>query len=109
MTETVIEEAARIIDGKRTEDYGKAEDSFKAIADAWEWYSQNCADDGPLNSLDVAYMMILLKLARLTTGQPKRDSYVDLIGYAALAARIAGVDGQPDPDKWAVTDLGAQP
>ncbi len=34
-------------------------------------------------------MMALLKIARIKSGSGKADSYVDLCGYAALAADIA--------------------
>lgn len=112
-TETVLQEAARIIDGQRTDDYGDPEDSFSTIARYWTTYLNDShvdeLEDDPLlvTAGDVAHMMALLKLARVTTGQPKRDSYVDLAGYAALAARINDVDtvpveslvqGQPDTE-----------
>ncbi|WP_370650237.1 DUF6378 domain-containing protein [uncultured Desulfovibrio sp.] len=35
---------------------------------------------------DVAVMMCLFKIGRLKTGTHKKDSYVDLCGYAAIAA-----------------------
>ena len=34
----------------------------------------------------------LLKMAREKGGKGKQDNYVDLIGYAALAARMRGYD-----------------
>lgn len=42
-----------------------------------------------LSELDGWRFLICLKLARSTTGKPKRDTYVDLAGYAALAAETA--------------------
>jgi hypothetical protein len=36
--------------------------------------------------------MCLLKIARERGGKGKRDNLVDLIGYAALAARMRGYD-----------------
>jgi hypothetical protein len=34
-------------------------------------------------------MMALLKIARIATGEPKADNYVDLAGYAVCAGEIA--------------------
>jgi hypothetical protein len=42
-----------------------------------------------LSELDGWRFMICLKLARSTTGVPKRDTYVDLAGYIGLAAECA--------------------
>ena len=42
-----------------------------------------------LTELEGWRFLICLKLARSTTGKPKRDSYVDLAGYAALAGECA--------------------
>jgi len=36
--------------------------------------------------LDIAHMMILFKMARVQGQAPKRDNYVDLCGYAGIAA-----------------------
>ncbi len=42
-----------------------------------------------LSELDGWRFLICLKLARSTTGKPKRDSYVDLAGYTGLAGECA--------------------
>lgn len=92
----ILAEADKIIHGERNEQYGKAEDAFDNIADLWNVYigQQWQNDDGvklgycyQLNAHDVAIMMILLKIAR-TQGTKKKDNYVDIAGYAALAARL---------------------
>ncbi len=49
-----------------------------------------------LSELDGWRFLICLKLARSTTGKPKRDSYVDLAGYAALAGECA-LESRLDP------------
>lgn len=65
---------------------GRHEDSFEYIANLWTEYitivlPQN---EGVLTKKDVAFMMILLKIAReLETKHP--DNIIDVIGYAALA------------------------
>ena len=38
---------------------------------------------------DVAIMMALFKIARQKAGKGKRDNFVDMCGYAALAADMA--------------------
>lgn len=49
-----------------------------------------------LSELDGWRFLICLKLARSTTGKPKRDSYVDLAGYSALAGECA-LESRLDP------------
>lgn len=94
--EPVLAEAERIIHGQRNDDYGKAEDSFRIIAGFWDDYLSNQCCTGTkfdgLSAIDVAHMMILLKIARVTTSHGSRDSYVDIAGYAALATEIGGFE-----------------
>lgn len=91
--ETVIAEADRIISGPRAAFYGDATVNHQRIADFWNTYIMHVAEarDGNPELLphDVAIMMILLKLARIVESPSHRDSYVDTIGYAALAHRMA--------------------
>lgn len=55
-----------------------------------------------LTELDGWRFILCLKLARSTTGKPKRDSYVDLAGYAALAGECA-LESRLDPVEPAST------
>jgi uncharacterized protein DUF6378 len=80
----ILAEADKIINGERNEQYGEAEDNFEAIARLWSAYLG--AKSG-LSGHDVAMLMILLKIAR-TNGRKKKDNYVDICGYAALAAKL---------------------
>ena len=41
---------------------------------------------------DVPVMMALLKLARTSRGEYHADNYIDIAGYAALAAEVAEND-----------------
>ena len=102
----ILAEADEIIHGERNEQYGSAEDSFALIADYWNQYVSNKVikivrsyEDGHMNVLDwigediveahdVSMMMILLKIARTDGTIKKKDNYVDIAGYAALAARM---------------------
>ena len=69
-----------IINGEREKQYGKPEDSFAAIATKWTFYLKK-----NITRYDVAYMMALMKMARIEQGQYKEDSFVDCMGYLAIA------------------------
>lgn len=76
--EDILNMAKQIISGKRTQDYGPPEDSFAMIAKYWSTYL-----DREITSIDVANMMILLKVARQSGCAGSIDSYIDIAGYAA--------------------------
>ena len=77
-----LDEALRCVCGDR-EAYGTPEDNFSRIARLWEDYLRH-----PISPHDVAAMMALLKIARIASGQPKADNWVDLAGYAACGAEL---------------------
>jgi len=79
-----LDEAKKTICGERQDVYGSPEDSFTLIANYWNSYL--AAKDGMLSALDVAHMMILFKMARVQGQAPCRDNYVDIAGYASIAA-----------------------
>jgi hypothetical protein len=81
----ICEEALRVINGGRTDQYGNPEDAFGKIAALWSAYLG--IEVTPTMTAD---MMCLLKIAREFCGKGKRDNAVDLIGYAALAADMRG-------------------
>ncbi|ACL06261.1 hypothetical protein Dalk_4583 [Desulfatibacillum aliphaticivorans] len=76
-----LAEADHIINGERQDSYGAPEDSFALIAGHWSTYLGR-----ELSALDVAHMMMLFKIARMSGQKPCRDNYVDLAGYTAIAA-----------------------
>ena len=78
---SLLDEAKRTITGERQDQYGAPEDSFSSIAAYWTTYLGR-----PVSALDVAHLMALMKLARAQGQGFKRDTYVDLAGYAAIAA-----------------------
>lgn len=87
----VLKEAEKCVCGNREQDYGTPEDSFQQIADLWTAYvSHNSIADNVFNAYDVAAMMALLKIARLSNNPEHMDSWVDLAGYAACGGEIAG-------------------
>lgn len=76
--------AADIITGDRQTDYGPPEVNFQRIANLWNDHMETTM----FTPRKVAELMLLLKIAR-TVNSPTEDSYVDLIGYAALAGEMA--------------------
>lgn len=85
--ESILQEANRIINGERAQTYGDAQKSFGQIADLWGVYLNRVYPDVNIDAIDVANMMILMKISRAQNGF-HRDSYVDIIGYAALTEKI---------------------
>lgn len=83
-----LNEAHFIINGKRQDSYGNPEDSFGLIAEYWSTYlrKEYNSDHHHLRAKDVAHMMMLFKIARCTGQQSRRDNYIDIQGYAAIAA-----------------------
>ena len=87
----IFEMAKKIVNGHRQDDYGSPEDSFQNIANYWNAYFKQVADDREdgLTAEDVAIMMVLFKIARLGYGYTK-DSVVDICGYSAIYAAMHG-------------------
>ena len=84
----ILETANNLITGSRESEYGSPWLNFQNIADRW---SQHLGID--IEAYQVALMMADLKIARMaTTGLPHEDSFVDICGYAALAAELADVE-----------------
>ena len=78
--------AEQCVCSDRNRQYGEPEDNFLEIAKLWNAYLDT--DIGPE---DVAIMMCLFKIARLKGSYyESKDSWVDLIGYAACGGEIAG-------------------
>ena len=89
--EDTLKMAAACVGGRREEDYGSPENNFRTIADLWTAYKRH-----PFTPVDVAMMMALLKIARISTGTATEDSFVDLAGYAACGAEIATKSDEND-------------
>lgn len=85
---TVGQEAEKLIRGDRQKDYGHPKVNLRRIADAWTPYLRGRnLDEKPLTAHDVTQMMVILKAIRGAEGY-KRDSAIDIIGYALLDAIV---------------------
>lgn len=84
----ILNTANDIINGERKEDYGDAFDSFDRIAGLWSSYLDHC-----ISPVDVAHMMILMKVSRGTNhakfNMIHEDNLVDIAGYSALAYQVS--------------------
>ena len=80
----LLDEAARLIVADRARQHGDALECHRMIARLWSAYL-----DRKLEALDVARMMVLLKVARSLSGELNTDDFRDMAGYAALAGDFA--------------------
>ena len=81
----ILKEAEKCVCGKRELDYGTPEDNFGRIAEFWTTYM-----GVEFGTVDVAIMMALLKIARISENLQHMDSWVDGCGYLACGGEIAG-------------------
>jgi hypothetical protein len=95
MSESILEEAQRIIFGQRNADYGHPRENFKNIADLWTAFK-----GVEFTPMDVALMMIQVKVARLESGVYHRDSVTDIAGYAGTIERLQEPVEPPKPREW---------
>lgn len=84
----ILKQATDAVCTDREGQYGSPEDNFRRIADLWTAYWGGY----PFEPKDVAMMMSLLKIARITTGKHKDDNYIDLAGYAACGAELGSLE-----------------
>lgn len=84
----VLDTAARVINGPRSESYGHPRESFQRIAELWSAFLGLDIEPN-----DVASMMILLKLVREDNCHYV-DNLVDIAGYAALMNEVAATPSQ---------------
>lgn len=85
-----LDEAEKIINGDRAEEYGPAERNFDDIRYEWSPIIERIKSESEeLDIIDVAILQCKLKIARLLRNKWHRDSWIDLIGYAAIGAELA--------------------
>jgi len=86
-----LNQAQKLVCGLRDEEYGNPENNFATIAGLWnEYLKKKPQERGEtvLNAADIAAMMILLKVARISSGHSKADNWVDIAGYAACGGEL---------------------
>ena len=80
----VLEAALAAVNGERNESYDEPEDNFGRTAQLWSAYlTVN------ITPVDVAVLMVLIKVARLMHTPGHVDSWVDIAGYAACGADVS--------------------
>lgn len=82
--EECLRKACECVNGERNSEYGEPENNLGLIAEFWSAYLGI-----KLTALDVANMMVLLKVARTDSGKPHLDNYIDMAGYASIAYDIS--------------------
>ena len=82
--EEILQTAEKLICHDRQAAYGDAAESHQRIADLWATYL-----GVEVSAVDVAAMMVLLKVSR-STGARRDDNWIDICGYAALAGEMEG-------------------
>lgn len=82
----VLREAEKCVCGQREHEYGVPEDSFQKIGNFWTAYLNYAVK---IDAENVASMMALLKIARISENPQHMDSWVDLAGYASCGGEIA--------------------
>ena len=81
---TLLKRAIEITTKDRNASYGDPEDNFANIAAYWSRYLSDSAKlEIIISPQDVAHLMILMKIARLSTNPNNYDSLLDVAGYAA--------------------------
>lgn len=96
----ILEAARKCVCGDREQDYGSPENNFQTIAKMWTDYltamPRVVVEEGLIEKAwdivigpeDVAAMQALLKIARIASGNPKNDNWIDAAGYAACGGEI---------------------
>ena len=80
--------------GKRQHEYGNKKENHENISRLWSAYL-----DHPISAHDVAILMLLLKVARAKFGNPSSDTYIDMVGYSAIAGELGDEDNKKHRDK----------
>ena len=82
ISQEILKEANKLIGGNRNDDYGDKLTNHQNIAALWSIFLRKT-----ITPHDVEMCMSLVKVARLMHAH-KKDSYLDLAAYAAIAGEI---------------------
>lgn len=85
MSESILEEAQRLVHGDRGTDYGHPHTDYACTAAIWNAIIERRTGVNPNITPDLAcLMMVGVKLSR-EAGKPKRDNRTDAAGYLECA------------------------
>jgi len=91
--EEILREAIQCVTKDRNATHGNPEDNFKIIVGYWNQYLETRVKRNDytnfLDEVDVAVMMLLMKVSRLAKSPGHMDHWVDIAGYAACGGGIA--------------------
>ena len=93
--EDALKSAQDIVRGDRNDEYGSFEQMMVRTAQVWTGIL-----DHEVQPAEVAMCMAGLKLVRMQQNPDKEDSFVDALGYTAMAADI--LDEGLDPAEMAL-------
>lgn len=86
----VLTKALELTGGDRAKTHGDKRRNHQNIADLWNaYFGHNKPRLLPFTAQDVAIMMCLLKIARMKSGTFNLDNFIDLAGYAGVAAECS--------------------
>ena len=85
----LIEQAAKLVAGDRARSHGDKRTNMQNIASLWGAYLGPQLSS-PITPEQVAWMMVLLKVARSSGGTKNPDNAVDAAGYAGIAGELMG-------------------
>jgi len=89
-----LKTALKLLSGKRQHEYGNKKENHENISRLWSAYL-----DHPVSAHDVAILMLLLKVARAKFGNPSSDTYIDMVGYSAIAGELCDEDNKKHRNK----------
>lgn len=92
----VLLEAGKLITQERNIAYGEPADQLAHAQQIKKTVGHHDSDKLTLAEVE-AIDMICTKLSRLACGNPSLDSYMDIIGYAAIAAEVRTTKGEVAP------------
>jgi len=88
-----LEEAKRLINADRNQEYGEPYDNFSDIASMITVILRSILKEGERVRVEhVAMIMIIVKLSRMTTSPRKMDSWVDIAGYVGTGWEAISMD-----------------
>jgi hypothetical protein len=98
---TILEEADGLVSGDRQQDYGHPRDDYGRVANmVSELWKRKLRE--PITPEDCILFMLCVKLSRLSNAY-KRDSVVDIAGYARVLEMIMEDDND---DEYTITLSG---